>query len=82
MPLQKITDGTSNTIMILEVADDRAVYWTQPGDYKIDDQNPAAGLFRPGVPSTAAAFADGSVRRLTDMITAAALTSAVYGQWR
>ena len=50
MPIQKITDGTSNTIMIVEADDSRAVYWTQPEDYKIDANNPKAGLGRPSQP--------------------------------
>jgi prepilin-type processing-associated H-X9-DG protein len=73
MPIQKITDGTSNTIMVLEVDDSRAVFWTQPNDYKIDPDNPKAGLVRPGTRGFNAAFADGSVRTLPDTIDAATL---------
>ena len=73
MQFQKITDGTSNTIMILEVDDSRAVFWTQPEDYKIDANNPKAGLVRPGARGFNAAFADGSVRLLPDTIDAGTL---------
>jgi hypothetical protein len=68
MPIQKITDGTSNTIMIVEADDSRAVFWTQPEDYKIDAKDPLAGLVRRGARGFHAAFADGSVRLLPDTI--------------
>jgi len=73
MPIQKITDGTSNTILILDVDDSRAVPWTQPEDYKIDPQNPAAGLVRPGSGGFNAALADGSVRLFPANINPATL---------
>ncbi|MFO0909744.1 MAG: DUF1559 domain-containing protein [Isosphaeraceae bacterium] len=31
------TDGTSNTILIFQTVDDRAVVWTQPADYEVKD---------------------------------------------
>lgn len=73
MPIQKITDGTSNTIMILESDDSRAVYWTQPEDYRIDPNNPLAGLIRPSAAGFNAAFADGSVHLLPANINPATL---------
>jgi Protein of unknown function (DUF1559) len=69
----KITDGTSNTIMIVESADNRAVFWTQPEDYKINDKNPVAGLVRPEAKQFNTAFADGSVRALSATIDPAKL---------
>jgi hypothetical protein len=72
-PIGKITDGTSNTIMLLEVDDAKAVYWTQPEDYKIDPKNPKTGLVRPGTRTFNAGFADGSVRALPETIDAATL---------
>src|SRR5690606_26181785 len=38
-----ITDGTSNTVAILDMGDDRAVVWTQPADWEYD-QDPLAGI--------------------------------------
>ena len=39
-----ITDGTSNTFMIVEVNADQAVPWTKPADYEFDPANPLRGL--------------------------------------
>jgi hypothetical protein len=55
-----ITDGTSNTIMIVEA--EEAVPWTKPADVAYDPEKPLpkfGGLFKNGFH---AAFADGTVR--------------------
>ena len=39
-----ITDGTSNTILLVIVKDSLAVPWTAPQDYVFDRKQPAAGL--------------------------------------
>ena len=68
LTFQEVTDGLSNTIMIVEAADDAAVEWTKPGDLSFDPAKPTAGLSgaRPG--GFQAAFGDGSVRFLADAI--------------
>jgi hypothetical protein len=68
-----ITDGTSNTIMALEVSDDRAVIWTKPDDYEFDPENPIAGLvgLRPG--GFQVALFDGSVRFISQNIDPAVI---------
>ena len=62
----EIRDGTSKTIMVLEVDADRAVPWTKPDDYEVEEKDPLAGLghFRAG-DILLAAFADGSVRPIS-----------------
>jgi hypothetical protein len=54
------TDGTSNTISVVEADADQAVIWTKPDDWKFDVENPSAGLgsLRPG--GFMALFIDGS----------------------
>jgi hypothetical protein len=42
--IRKIIDGTSRTISIVEVDDERAVPWTKPDDWTFDPENPTAGL--------------------------------------
>ena len=50
---RNITDGTSNTIMLVEADADQAVEWTKPDDWQYDANNPTAGLgdLRPGMVS-------------------------------
>jgi prepilin-type processing-associated H-X9-DG protein len=56
-----ITDGTSNTIMIVTTAD--PVTWTKPGDIRFDLSKPLPKLGLGGKPSNIAMF-DGSVRAI------------------
>lgn len=66
--LAQITDGTSNTILIVEVQE--PVLWTKPDDLTYDpkavDVAPAVGSAHPG--GWNAAFADGSVRFIKNTI--------------
>ena len=62
--ISEITDGTSNTIMIVEAVDSHAVIWTKPEDLEVNAQNPLAGLID-GRRTFPAGFADGSVRQLS-----------------
>jgi hypothetical protein len=57
-----IRDGTSNTIMVVEVDDQHAVVWTQPADWPFEPKDPAQGLGRIFHGGFATAFADGSIR--------------------
>lgn len=41
-----IDDGTSNTILAVEVVPERAVVWTKPGDWQVDAKDPLAGVRR------------------------------------
>jgi hypothetical protein len=66
--ISKIVDGTSNTIMVLEANPEHAAIWTKPDDLPIDAKDPLAKL--KGQPNTgfSAAFADGSVRFISDAV--------------
>ena len=44
LDFKDIEDGTSNTIMIVEVNDDMAQEWTKPDPFEINMQNPASQL--------------------------------------
>ena len=61
-----MTDGTSNTIMVVEANADRAVVWTKPDDWTPDDKNPLAGLIGLRPASFLALFADGSVHLISE----------------
>jgi hypothetical protein len=64
VPIREVTDGTSNTIMIIEVAPEFAVPWTKPQDLQIDFKNPLKGIFGKKTEHTRALFCDGSVHTL------------------
>ena len=59
----EITDGTSNTIMVIEVADQDAVIWTKPDDYDFDPEQPL-GPSTPYDNGRLIAFCDGSAHFL------------------
>jgi Protein of unknown function (DUF1559) len=62
--IAEITDGTSNTILVVEATDDHAVIWTKPEDLKVSKENPLAGLAGGGRRMFNVGLADGSVHRL------------------
>jgi hypothetical protein len=64
----QIQDGTSNTIMVVDAADERAVEWTKPDDLAYDPEKPLAGLVGHIPGKFLAGFADGSVRIITAKI--------------
>jgi hypothetical protein len=57
-----IEDGTSNTIMLVDAADEQAVVWTRPDDLKVDANAPFKGLIGHYPSTFLAVFADGSTR--------------------
>lgn len=42
--LHDVPDGATNTIMLVEVSDRRAVIWTKPDDWEFDPERPMDGL--------------------------------------
>jgi prepilin-type processing-associated H-X9-DG protein len=63
-----IKDGLSNTIMVVEADDDRAVIWTKPDDLEFDPQQPMAGLGHAHPGGFNAVFVDGSVHFIAGSI--------------
>ncbi|MGA2254061.1 MAG: DUF1559 domain-containing protein [Thermoguttaceae bacterium] len=73
VPIKNITDGTSNTIMVVEANNPSAVEWTKPDVFVPNAANPARSLtgLRPG--GFNVLMADGSVRFISDKIDAQTL---------
>jgi hypothetical protein len=61
---REITDGTSKTVLIVEVEPSRAVEWTKPQDWEVDMQNPLEGVARDDRKVFTAGFADGHVQAM------------------
>jgi len=68
VPMKEIKDGTSHTILVVEVDDANAVVWTKPEGLLLDPDNPTKGLgghFKNGFH---AALCDGSIRFIHESI--------------
>ena len=66
--IQKITDGTSNTILVVDAGNDRAVTWTKPDDWDVDPKLDLKGIFGHHPGGTPFSFADGSVRFIKETV--------------
>jgi hypothetical protein len=75
VPIKEVTDGTSNTIMVVEMNDEAAVEWTKPGDLDVDPKQPLKGLIGHYEQGFLAAFADGSVRFIRGTVKAETLNA-------
>lgn len=69
VPCKEVSDGTSNTILLLDVDPDRAVIWTKPDDLEVDFDNVFNGLKGNHDGVFATAFCDGSVRWFSRTVT-------------
>ncbi len=63
--IKDVTDGLSNTVMLVEVPADSASAWTEPKDWLVDFDNPMQAIRRNDRDYIIAAFCDGSVRILS-----------------
>jgi hypothetical protein len=57
-----VTDGTSNTLFVVDADDSRAVVWTKPDDLEVAEDNPAKGLSTRNGDGYLTLLVDGSVR--------------------
>ncbi len=64
-----VTDGSSNTVLIVEVDDEHAVPWTKPEDLPFDPKNPARGLGGHVEGTARTAFCDGATYVLENLLT-------------
>ncbi len=66
--LNEITDGTSNTILVVDASDELAVTWTEPKDWDVDPEFVVKGLFGHHPGGTSFGLADGSVKFVKETI--------------
>ena len=62
--IREVTDGTSNTVITVEVTDKRAINWTRPGDFAPRKEDPQQGLRVDQRRGMSLAFSDGSVQSI------------------
>lgn len=73
-----VTDGTSNTIVVVEVNDEHAVPWTAPQDYDFDAEDPGKGLHVDADGRINCALMDGSAQRI-EATVAPSVLNALFG---
>ena len=62
LPAQRITDGLSNTVMVVEADPDRSVEWTRPNDCRSILSGPSQAWAKLGPVGSMQLMADGAVR--------------------
>lgn len=62
LTMASITDGTSNTVAIVEAGDELGTIWTKPEEYAPDEKAPLKGLKGPFPGGFLAGFVDGHVQ--------------------
>lgn len=69
VPMRQITDGTSNTILVIDVDRKHAVIWTKPDDLPVDPKQPQRGVGTQHEGGFWVLFCDGSTHFLSKTIT-------------
>jgi hypothetical protein len=69
-------DGTSNTILLVDAADERAVDWTRPEDLAVDLNDPRKGLLGHYPTFFLVGLADASTRAVPKTVSEATLRAA------
>jgi hypothetical protein len=68
--IMTVTDGTSNTIMVVQVDDNSAVPWTKPDDWELDDANPTGAFAGIASEIFLAGYGDGHVSVVSTFVDA------------
>ncbi len=73
LKVRDVRDGTSKTILFVEVVPERAVVWTKPDDWEVDLDHPLQGVRRADRADWVAARCDGSVQSMSNDVPAGTL---------
>jgi hypothetical protein len=68
IPLSAVTDGTSNTIAVVEASDSLATIWTKPEEWVPEQKDPLKGLVGLRPLSFLAGFVDGHTQHIPNTI--------------
>ena len=74
---REIPDGTSKTILLVEVEPQRAVVWTKPDDWQVDMTHPRLGLEQKDRKRFVAAWCDGHVSTIPTDVDEAKLRASL-----
>jgi hypothetical protein len=83
LQFRQVTDGTSQTIALIDAVPELAVVWTKPDDWEVDLKDPLRGVKRTNGDGFVTGYADGSVRILQNDIDPkklAAMITATGGE--
>ena len=78
--IRDFTDGTSNTILVVQAGPDTADIWTKPGGLDFDPKNPIKALGTLAEDLFLILMTDGSVRRVNKTIPAETLRHLIEHQ--
>lgn len=78
--LREFTDGTSNTLLVVQAGPDTAEVWTKPGGLDYDPKDPIKALGKLTEDMFLILIADGSVRRVSKDIDADTLRNLIQHQ--
>jgi hypothetical protein len=81
MMLQQISDGTSNTIMVVQTAASRTIPWTKPEDFAVELDHPRRA-WGPAPKGILCAMADGSMLQLPGTVPDGILSALITGRGR
>jgi hypothetical protein len=77
LEFRQVTDGTSQTMALVDAVPELAVVWTKPDDWEVDLKDPLRGVKRTDGDGFIAGYADGSVRFVPNDIDPAKLAAIV-----
>lgn len=73
LQIKDLEDGTANTAIVVDVADEAGVIWTKPDDLVVNEKDPWKGLIGHNPNFVLVGMADGSVQQVNKKVSAKVL---------